>query len=62
MDEEAEASPTTRRTPWPIVLHSVEEQRRKEENERQQKTRHQPQEEQQLLPAGGEMGRSSAGP
>ena len=24
MDEEVEASPTTKRTPWPIGLHSVE--------------------------------------
>jgi len=45
-----------------VGLHSVEEQRRKEEKEREQKTRHQPHEEQQLLPAGGEVGRSSAGP
>ena len=62
MDEEVEASPTARRTPWPIGLHSVEEQRRKEERECEQKTRHQPQEEQQLLPTGGEVGQPSAGP
>jgi len=39
MDEEVEASPTARRTPWPIGLHSVEEQRKKEEKECEQKTR-----------------------
>jgi hypothetical protein len=42
MDEEVEASPTPRQTPWPIGVHSVKEQRRKEEREREQKTRHQP--------------------
>jgi len=39
MDEEVEAFPTAKRTPWPIGLHSVEEQRRKEEREREQKMR-----------------------
>jgi len=62
MDEEVEASPTARRTLWPIGLHSIEEQRRKEEREREQKARHQPQEERQLLPTGGEAGQPSAGP
>jgi len=62
MDEEVEASPTARRTPWPIGLHSVEEQRKKEEKEREQKTRQQPQEEQQLQPKGGEEGQQPAGP
>jgi len=38
MDEEVDASPTVRRTPWPIGLHSVEEQKRKEEREREQNT------------------------
>ena len=62
MDEEVEASPTARRTPWPIGLHSVEEQRRKEETEREQKTQQQPQEEQRPQPKGGEVGQPSAGP
>ena len=38
MDEEVEASPATKRTPWPIGLHSVEEQRKREEEEREQAT------------------------
>ena len=62
MHEEVEASPTVRRTPWPVGLHSVEEQRKKEEKEREQKTRQQPQEEQQLQLKGGEEGQPSAGP
>ena len=41
MDEEVEASPTTKRTPWPIGLHSVEEQRKKEEEEREREMRQQ---------------------
>ena len=47
MDEELEASPVARRTPWPIGLHSVEERRKKEEEEREQEPRQQLQEEQQ---------------
>ena len=35
VDEEVEASPITKRTPWPIGLHSVEERRKKEEEERE---------------------------
>jgi len=54
MDEEVEASPTARRTPWPIGLHSVEEQRRKEERECEQETRQQLQEEQRLRRKEGE--------
>ena len=46
MDEEVEASPIARWTPWPIGLHSVEEQRKKEE-ERERETRQQLQEGQQ---------------
>jgi len=42
MDEEVEASPIVRQTPWPIELHSVEEQRKKEEKEREQEMRRQP--------------------
>jgi len=45
MDEEVEAFPTTRRTPWPVGLHSIEEQRKKEEEECEWKTRQQLQEE-----------------
>jgi len=29
MDEEVEASPVMKRTPWPIGLHSVEEKRKR---------------------------------
>ena len=39
MDEEVEASPVAKRTPWPIGLHSVEEQRKREEEERERETR-----------------------
>jgi len=39
MDEEVEASATARQTPWPIALHSVEQQKKKEEEEREQETR-----------------------
>ena len=46
MDEEVEVSATARRTPWPIGLHSVEQQKKKEEEERERETRQQPQEEQ----------------
>jgi hypothetical protein len=56
MDEEVEASPIARRTPWPIGLHSVEEQRKKEEKEREQEMRQQPQEEQQPQQKEGEEG------
>jgi len=37
-DEEVEASPVAKRTPWPIGLHSVEEKRKKEEEERERET------------------------
>jgi len=47
VDEEVEASPVAKRTPWPIGLHSVEERRKKEEEEeREQEQRQQLQEEQ----------------
>ena len=36
MDEELEASPIARRTPWPIGLHFIEERRKKEEEEREE--------------------------
>ncbi|XP_021309121.1 neurofilament medium polypeptide-like [Sorghum bicolor] len=62
MDEEVEAFPIAKRTPWPIGVHSIEEQRRKEEREREQKTRQQPQEEQQLHLKEGEVGQPSADP
>ena len=35
MDEVVEASPVTKRTSWPIGLHSVEEQRKRGEEERE---------------------------
>jgi len=35
-DEEVEASPIAKRTPWPTGLHSIEEQRKREEEEREQ--------------------------
>ena len=41
---EVEASLVTKRTPWPIGLHSVEEQRKKEEEEREREMQQQPQE------------------
>ena len=44
MDDKVEASPTTKRTPWPNGLHSVTEQRKKEEEERERETRQQLQE------------------
>ena len=62
MDEEVEASPIARRTPWPIGLHAVEEQRKKEEKEREQETRRQPQEEQQPQQKEVEQGQPPAGP
>ena len=31
MDEEVEAPPAAKRTPWPIGLHSVEEEKKREE-------------------------------
>jgi len=43
MDEEVKASPVTRRTPWPIGLHSVEEQRKKEAEEHEREMQQQPQ-------------------
>jgi len=45
MDEEAQTSLVTRRTPWSAGLRSIEEQRKKEEEEREQETRQQPQEQ-----------------
>jgi len=49
MDEEVEASPIVKRTPWPIELHSVEEKRKKEEEEREQESQQQLQEGLQQL-------------
>ena len=49
VDEEVEASPVAKRTPWPIGLHSVEERRKKEEEEREREPQQQLQEEQQQL-------------
>ena len=45
MDEEVEASPVTKRTPWPIGLHSIEERKKKEEEERERESQEQVQEE-----------------
>ena len=46
MDEEAQTSLVTIRTPWPAGLRSIEEQKKKEEEEeREQETRRQLQEQ-----------------
>jgi len=44
MDEEVEASPVAKRTPWPIGLHSIEEQSKRGEEERERETQQQLQE------------------
>ena len=62
MDEEVEASATARRTPWPIGLHSIEQQRKKEEEEREQETRRRPREEQRPPLKEGEEGQAIAVP
>jgi len=49
MDEEVEASPVAKRTPWPIRLHSFKERRKKEEEEREQEPQQHLQEVQQQL-------------
>jgi hypothetical protein len=54
MDEEVEASPVAKRTPWPIGLHSVEEKRKKEEEERERESQQQLQEGQQQQRPDGE--------
>jgi len=54
MDEEVEASPVAKRTPWPIGLHSVEEQRKRGEEEHERETQQQLQEGQQKLQQEGE--------
>ena len=54
MDEEVEASPVAKRTPWPVGLHSVEEKRKKEEKERSQESQQQLQEGQQQPRPDGE--------
>jgi hypothetical protein len=41
MDEEVEASPVAKRTPWPIELYSVEEKRKMEEEEHEQEAQQQ---------------------
>jgi len=61
MDEEAQTSHVTKRTPWPVGLRSVEEQR-KEGEERERKTQKQPQEEQRVQQKEGEEGHPPAGP
>jgi len=54
MDEEVEAPPAAKRTPWPIGLHSVEEEKKREEEERERETRQQLQEGQQQPQQEGE--------
>ena len=49
MDEEVEASPVAKRTPWPIGLHSIEERRKKEGEEREREPQQQLQEELEQL-------------
>jgi len=56
MDEEVEASPIAKRTPWPIGLHSVEEKKKKEEEERERETQQQLQEGRQQPQQEGEEG------
>jgi len=56
IDEEVEASLVAKRTPWPIGLHSVEEQRKGGEEERERKTQQQLQEGQQQPQREGEEG------
>jgi len=56
MDEEIEASPVAKRTPWPIGLHSVKEQRKRGEEERERETQQQLQEGQQQPQQEGEEG------
>ena len=41
MDEEVEVSPVAKWMPWPIGLHSVEEQRKRGEEEREREAQHQ---------------------
>jgi len=62
MDEEAQTSLATKRTPWPAGLRSIEEQRKKEEEVREQETRQQLQEEQRSQRKEGEEKRPPAGP
>jgi len=54
MDEEVEASPVAKRTPWPIGLHSVEEERKRGEEEREREAQDQLQEGQHLPQQEGE--------
>jgi len=64
VDEEVEASPVVKRTPWPIGLHSIEERRKNEEEERERELQQQLQEEQQQLrreEEGREEGRRQQG-
>jgi hypothetical protein len=63
MDEEVEASRITERTPWPVGVHSVEEQRKREEEEREREMRQQLQEgQQQPQQEEREEGRQPKGP
>jgi len=56
MDEEVEASPVAKRTPWPIGLRSVEKQRKRGEEESEQEMQQQLQEGQQRPQQEGEEG------
>ena len=62
MDEEVEASPVAKRTPWPIGLHSVEEQRKRGEEECEWETQQQLQEGQQQPQRDGEEGEEGPRP
>ena len=55
-DEEVEASPVAKRTPWPIGLHSVEERMKKKGEERERESQQQLQEGRQQLQYAGEEG------
>jgi len=62
MDEEVEASPVAKWTPWPIGLHSVEEQRKRGEEERERETLQHLQEGQQQPQQEGEEGEEGRRP
>ena len=62
MDEEVEASPVAKRAPWPIGLHSVEEQRKRGEEECEWETQQQLQEGQQRPQRDGEEGEEGRRP
>ncbi|XP_021311849.1 misshapen-like kinase 1 [Sorghum bicolor] len=57
MDEEVKASPVTKRTSWPIGLHSVEEERKKAKEQRERESQQRLQEGQQQPRPDGEEGK-----